>query len=157
MYIIFMYMLRKLTGQYWICPKGANIAWDSVNFFTNDFSEDIGDLLFGVNKEPEPLNFSSPDCTTNGTLKKRWKALNGGRCLIKGGSNPFHQQPFNEVIALEIMEQLDIPHVPHTLIWHQGNPYSVCTDFINADTELVSAGQIMQAQKQSNNASAYQF
>ena len=39
----------------------------------------------------------APDITTDGDLKKRWKIVDGKRCLIKGGSNPFRQQPFNEV------------------------------------------------------------
>lgn len=50
-------------------------------------------------KESENISFDSPDLTTDGCLKKRWKIINGKRCLIKGGSNPYRQQTFNEVIA----------------------------------------------------------
>ena len=76
--------------------------------------------------------------------------------MIKSGSNPFHQQPFNEVIATKVMEKLNIPHVPYTLIWDKGLPYSVCEDFITAETELVPAWRILKTQKKSNNVSVYQ-
>ena len=110
----------SLSDQYWICPEGSNLTWDSINFFENDFSEDIGDILFGENKKKDALDFSSPDNTSDGNLKKRWKIIDGKRCLIKGGSNPFRQQPFNEVIAAGLMERLDIPHVPYTVVWNKG-------------------------------------
>ncbi|WP_251546645.1 HipA domain-containing protein [Pumilibacter intestinalis] len=145
----------SLSDQYWIRPERAQIEWDDVNFFDNPFSDDIGDALFGRTKKTDGFDFSSPDNTSDGCLKKRWKIINGKRCLIKGGSNPFVQQPFNEVIASEIMERLNIPHVPYMVIWDGDEPYSVCEDFVTKDTELVSAWRIMQTQKKSNSMSVY--
>ena len=105
----------SLSDQYWICPKDANLSWDEVNFFTNPFSDDIGDVQFGADRKGDALNLSSPDNTSDGNLKKRWRMIDGKRCLVKGGSNPFRQQPFNEVIATGVMERLGIPHVPYTV------------------------------------------
>lgn len=146
----------SLSDQYWICPEGSGLTWDQVNFFDNDFSDDIGDVLFGTNKKPNALDFSSPDNTSDGNLKKRWKIIDGKRCLVKGGSNPFRQQPFNEVIAAGIMERLGIPHVSYTVIWNKGAPYCVCEDFVTRDTELVPAWRIIQTQKKNNSTSVYQ-
>ena len=145
----------SLSDQYWILPDGSNLTWDKINFFQNDFSDDIGDILFGTCKNLNVMDFSSPDNTSDGTLKKRWKIINGARCLIKGGSNPFHQQPFNEVISAGIMKRLGISHVPYTLTWNQGVPYSVCEDFVTENTEPIPAWRIVQTQKKSNSASAY--
>lgn len=145
----------SLSDQYWICPDGSGLNWDEVNFFNNDFSDDIGDILFGGKRKTGALNFSTPDSTSDGNLKKRWKIINGKRCLIKGGSNPFRQQPFNEVIAAKIMERLNIPHIPYTLMWDNGAPYSVCGDFIDETTELIPAWRILQTKKKSNNTSVY--
>lgn len=145
----------SLSDQYWIRPEGSELRWEEINFFENDFSDDIGDILFGENKKKDILNFSSPDSTSDGNLKKRWKIIDGKRCLIKGGSNPFRQQPFNEVIASEIMRRLDIPHVPYTVIWNKNAPYSVCEDFVNKDTELVPAWRILKFKKRDNNTSWY--
>lgn len=145
----------SLSDQYWIRPEDSGLRWEEINFFENDFSDDIGDILFGENKKKDILNFSSPDSTSDGNLKKRWKIIDGKRCLIKGGSNPFRQQPFNEVIASEIMRRLDIPHVPYTVIWNKNAPYSVCEDFVNKDTELVPAWRILKFKKRDNNTSWY--
>jgi len=145
----------SLSDQYWIKPIGSDITWEKVNFFENDFSEDIGDVLFGKSKKSEGFDFSSPDNTSDGCLKKRWKIIDGKRCLIKGGSGLERQQTFNEVIATEIMQRLSIRHVPYTLTWDGGEPYSVCEDFVDADTELVPAWRIMQTRKKDNNSSVY--
>lgn len=146
----------SLSDQYWIKPDGSDLTWDDINFFDNSFSDDIGDVLFGAPKKGNALNFSSPDNTSDGFLKKRWKIIDGKRCLVKGGSNPFRQQPFNEVIATKILERLNIPHVPYTLVWNKEAPYSVCEDFVDENTELIPAWRVMMTQKKENNISVYQ-
>ena len=146
----------SLSDQYWICPAGSDLTWDDINFFDNSFSDDIGDILFGEVKKTDAIDFSSPDSTSDGNLKKRWKIINGKRCLIKGGSNPYRQQPLNEVIATEIMNRLQIPCAAYTLLWSKEMPYSVCEDFVDENTELVPAWRILQTQKQPNNVSLYQ-
>lgn len=146
----------SLSDQYWMKPEGTSLTWNQINFFDNSFSDDMGDVLFGNKKKAENFDFSSPDNTSDGCLKKRWKIIDGKRCLVKGGSNPFRQQPFNEVIASEIMERLGVNHVPYTVMWSEGFPYSVCEDFVTSDIELVSAWRIMQTQKKKNNTSVYQ-
>lgn len=146
----------SLSDQYWICPAGAELIWEKINFFDNSFSDDMGDVLFGKPKKNEDFDFSSPDNTSDGYLKKRWKIINGKRCLIKGGSNLERQQPFNEVIASKIMDRLNINHVSYNIIWEDGEPYSVCEDFVTRDTELVSAWRIMQTQKKDNSTFVYQ-
>ncbi len=146
----------SLSDQYWIRPENSGLTWDAVNFFDNPFSDDMGDVLFGHPQEGADFDFSSPDNTSDGCLKKRWKIIDGKRSLIKGGSNPFRQQPFNEVIASQIMDRLGIDHVPYRVIWSEDAPYSVCEDFVTADTELVSAWRIMQSQKRDNSTSVYQ-
>lgn len=146
----------SLSDQYWIRPEKAELTWEAINFFNNDFSDDIGDVLFGADKKADGLDFSSPDNTSDGNLKKRWKIIDGKRYLVKGGSNPFRQQPFNEVIAAGIMERLGIPCVPYRIIWNKGAPYSVCEDFVNRDTELIPAWRILKTRKKSNSVSVYQ-
>lgn len=125
-------------------------------FFENLFSEDVGDALLGLYSKKDGFDFCSPDNTTDGFLKKRWKILNGKRCLIKTGSPPFQQQTFNEVISAKIAERLGIPHIPYTLLWDNGITYSVCEDFVIPDTELIPAWRVIQTQKKDNQTSVYQ-
>lgn len=145
----------SLSDQYWVKPEGLDINWDDINYFDNDFSEDVGNLLFG-GELPNIVDFQSPDNTSDGWLKKRWKIFNGERILIKGGSNPFQQEPFNEVIASKYMKKLGIDCVSYDIVWQDGYPYSICRDFISKDTELISANHLMKIKKKSNNENTYQ-
>lgn len=145
----------SLSDHYWLRTPGSGVTWDQVSFFDNPFSADVGDVLFGRPRKEDGFDFRSPDNTTDGALKKRWKIINGRRCLVKGGSGPFQQQPFNEVIASGIMGRLGIPHAPYTLIWDDGLPCSVCEDFVSPCTELVSAWRIMRTAERDEGTSVY--
>ncbi|MBP0955232.1 MAG: HipA domain-containing protein [Oscillospiraceae bacterium] len=145
----------SLSDHYWAKPKDANINWEDVNFFDNPFSDDIGNLLFGEDV-PEGIDFFSPDNTSDGWLRKRWKISEGRRVLFKGGSDPFQQEPFNEVIAAHLMESLGVECVHYDVVWQNGLPYSTCADFVTTDTELVSAARLMAMRKKSNNENSYQ-
>lgn len=143
----------SLTDQYWLRPAGSALRWEDVNFFDNDFGEDIGDILFGgAAADPD---ISSPDATSDGALRKRWVIRGGKRCLVKGGTPPFREQPFGEVIAYRIATLLGIPHVKYTLVFLKERPYCVCGDFVTRDTELVPAYGIYKTLKKSNSDSVY--
>lgn len=146
----------SLSDQYWICPADFGIKWSQVNFFDNPFPDDVGNILFGKGLSSDHVSLMSPDNTSDGWLKKKWKIINGKRCLIKGGSGATQQEPYNEVLASRIMERLDIPHVPYTLLVEDDYPYSVCEDFITPQTDFISAWYIMQTIKKPNHASVYQ-
>ncbi len=145
----------SLSDHYWLRPYDSNITWEAVNFFDNDFSDDIGDVLFGTNTKNDGFDFVSPDNTSDGNLQKRWKIIDGKRCLVKSGSDPYSQQPFNEVIAAIIMKRLGIDHVSYSLTWLNDKPYSVCEDFITKDTELISAWRVLQLRPKANHENEY--
>ena len=145
----------SLSDQYWIKPREENIAWEDVNFFDNDFSDDVGVVLFNGEKRKKELNLSSPDNTSVGNLKKRWKIVDGKRALIKGGSNPYRQEPFNEAIASEIAKLLGLNCVKYELFYDGDYPYSVCEDFVKRDQDLVTAYQINKVLKRNNSDSVY--
>jgi len=63
----------------------------------------------------------------------------GERCLIKSGSNPFQQEPLNEVLATSLHRRLNRgAYVPYRLIWEDNIPCSICGNIITPETELVS-------------------
>ena len=115
----------SLSDAYWVCPEGSGLTWEGINFFDHPFSEDVGNALLGRAAYREGFDFSSPDNTTDGQLPKRWMIRNGKRCLVKGGSLPYFQQPYNEAIASVVMKRLGIRHVPYSLTWEDGQPYSI--------------------------------
>ena len=145
----------SLSDHYWFRPYGSSVAWEDINFFDNAFSDDIGDVLFGMNDKNDGFDFISPDNTSDGNLQKRWKIIDGKRCLLKSGSSPYSQQPFNEVIATIIMNKLGIEHVPYTVTWIDDKPYSVCEDFVTKDTELIGAWRVLQLRPKANHENEY--
>lgn len=135
----------SLSDQYWIKPCDTDIKWENINFFDNDFSEEIGNILFGEKPSSDKLNMRSPDTAANGWLKKKWKIIDGKRCLVKGGDG-FQQQPYNEVIASIIAKRLGISHVGYRLGYSVKKlPVCVCDDFITKDTEFIAAGFVNMA------------
>ena len=145
----------SLSDQYWVKPENQALRWSDINFFENPFSEDVGNILFGMRPASKAIDLLSPDNTSDGLLKKRWKIIDGTRCMIKGGSAPFYQEPLNEVFASMLMDRLGIAHVPYRLMWINGLPYSVCPDFVTADAELVSAHHICKTLPRNPETSKY--
>ena len=146
----------SLSDQYWICPKDSDLKWEDINFFDNPFSEDVGNILLGHTSSSDSISLVSPDNSSDGWLKKKWSIIDGKRCLLKCGSGAFQQEPYNEVIAASIMKQLQIPHVVYSVTVVKDKPYSVCEDFVTADTELISAQHFMESRKKPNHLTKYQ-
>ena len=150
----------SLSDQYWIKPKDSSLSWESVNFFQNDFSDDIGEILFQHKDVNHPdIKVFSPDNNANGILRKKWTIQDGKRILMKGDSDLAEQRPFNEEIASKIMTRLGINHISYTVIYTKSRYYCLCDNFINEDTELITASEIIAStatEITSKNDSTYQ-
>jgi len=145
----------SLSDHYWVKPIGTQLKWEDINFFHHDFSEDVGNILFGNHPLTGDINLMSPDNTSDGWLKKKWIIANDKRYLMKGGSGDYQQEPVNEVIATALMKRLNIEHIPYQLTFDNQKPYSLCENFVTPHTELVPAWRLMHLYKKSNNDSPY--
>ena len=134
----------SLSDQYWVKGKDEEISWESINFFDNEFSEDIGKILFNGGKTALNLNLNTPDMTSNGNYEKRWKIIDGERYLLKAGSKIYNQEPFNELIATKLYERLlnKDEYVEYSVIFDDDKAISKCKNFITKNTELVPAWKI---------------
>ncbi|MDR0782492.1 MAG: hypothetical protein LBE83_01865 [Propionibacteriaceae bacterium] len=141
----------SLSDHYWIHPfeSETTLTWRRINFFDNDFSPEMGNVLFGAEPSEEP-NLVSPDNTTEGFLRKKWIITDGQRTLMKSGSGVFQQEPFNELIASALMRRLGISHVAYRLTFDDGRPYALCENMVTTNTELVPALGILKTIKQPN-------
>ncbi|MDR1712700.1 MAG: hypothetical protein LBR39_00865 [Coriobacteriales bacterium] len=145
----------SLSDQYWVRSCNKPLKWADINFFDNEFSSDVGNALFGRKSQSPQIDLVSPDNTSDGWLQKKWAILDGQRVLIKGGSAPYYQEPLNEILATQLMGRLGIAHAVYSLGFEGDKPVSVCADFIDNTTELISAWHVYSTQKKSNNDSAY--
>lgn len=134
----------SLSDQYWVKSIDKDIKWEKINFFDNEFSEDIGKILFSGGKTSLKLNLNTPDMTSNGNYEKRWKIIDGDRYLLKAGSKIYNQEPFNELIATKLYERLlnKNEYVEYSVIYDNERVISKCKNFITKDTELVPAWKI---------------
>lgn len=134
----------SLSDQYWVKRVNEDILWEDINFFDNEFSEDIGKILFDGGKTPVNLNLNTPDMTSNGNYEKRWKIINGDRYLVKAGGKMLNQEPFNEVIATRLYERIlnDDEYVKYKIVYDNERAVSICKNFITPNTELIPAWKI---------------
>lgn len=146
----------SLSDQYWMKPVDSELKWKNINFFENDFSDDVGNILFG-RPVAEGIDLMSPCNTSDGWLKKKWVMIDSKRYLVKAGSNPYMQEPINEVFGTRLHQRLGCKnYVSYKVLLEGDIPYSVCENFINHNTELVSAVSINRSMKKSNQFSSYE-
>uniref|UniRef100_UPI004057950B excisionase n=1 Tax=Acetatifactor sp. TaxID=1872090 RepID=UPI004057950B len=146
----------SLSDQYWMKPVDSELQWKNINFFDNVFSDDVGNILFGQ-PTSQDIDLMSPCNTSDGWLKKKWKIIDGKRCLIKAGSNPFMQEPINEVFGARLHQRLGCKnYVSYNVLLEDGIPYSVCENFIDTNTELVNAVSINRSMKKRSQYSSYE-
>lgn len=138
----------NLSDQYWFQPEGADLQYDEVNLFIHDFEP--------IDLPIHHLSSFSPDSSSNGNLRKYWEIGEDSiRYLYKAGSRPFFQQPYNEVAAARILDLLEVPHVPYSVVKRDGEALSVCPTFIDPDTEYIPALDILGVSPQKKNESAF--
>lgn len=145
----------SLSDQYWIKPANEELTWENANFFTNDFSKELGEAFFNNTSANPSINPQSPDASSNGWLKKKWVIIEGERYLAKAGSAPLLQQPYNEVIASKICDLLGFEHVDYKLVLEHSRPLSLCPNFVNTETEFVPASLVRSILPKSNNDSEW--
>ena len=148
----------SLSDQYWVKRLGEDVLWKDVNFFDNEFSEDIGKILFNGGKTPINLNLNTPDMTSNGNYEKRWKIIDGDRYLIKAGSKMINQEPFNEVVATKLYERIlnDDEYVRYEIVYDDERAVSICKNFITKETELIPAWKINEYYSFTENENKYE-
>jgi hypothetical protein len=130
----------NLTDHYWLCEKNNEKKWEDVNFLDNKFSNRIGKILPELAEKYQ--NFVNPDFSSNGRLIKFWIINNEKRELCKAGSGDLKQEPFNEVIASQIAERLNIDHVNYELGKYDNEIYSKCGCMIDKNLEFVDSFKV---------------
>lgn len=146
----------SLSDQYWVTPCDAPQRWHDVNFYENDFSDDVGRALFGEGVLSAQPDLCSPCNTSDGFLQKRWRIADGKRILLKAGSGIYQQEPYNEIVASSLYDTLGMPHVSYWLVDQGGQVMSACECFTDEHTELVTAAQFMRLLPQQQGVSNWQ-
>ena len=149
----------SLSDRYWINDPENPQNWDDINFFDNDFTEDLGLLTLGQDSSSDNQNLMSPNSTVGGDLNKKWTILNGVRMLVKSGTGFVNQEVYNEVIATHLHKRLltDTDYVPYSLHQEGKRTFCACPNMLGEDEELIPALHIIQNHKKPNSQNDYQF
>jgi hypothetical protein len=95
----------SLSDSFWMKPKDSDLTWEKVNFFDNEFSDDIGEFL--VTGEGTLSSLMSPSNTTDGMFPKKWIIVNGQRLLVKQGDVDFRRYDhLSEIFATKLLQIL---------------------------------------------------
>lgn len=154
----------SLTDHYWIQPVGQELYWKDLNFYENDFGDELGDILTDSERErsvSDGISKLSPSVSVNGDMKKKWIIRGGRRYLLKVNPSYHSQQAVNEVIAGKLHERLGwknyVSYEVGTIhISGRKYPCSLSPMFTSVETEFVSAYQIVAAYKVPNDVSLYE-
>ena len=154
----------SLTDHHWIQPVGQELYWKDLNFYENDFTDELGDILTDSERDrsvPDGISKLSPSVSVNGDMKKKWIIRGGRRYLLKVNPNYHSQQTVNEVIAGKLHERLGwknyVSYEVGTIhISGRKYPCSLSPMFTSVETEFVSAYQIVAAYKVPNDVSLYE-
>lgn len=157
----------SLSDCYWINDEDDPRSWAEINFFDNEFSDDLGFLTLGQDSAGSSPNspdytridLSSPNSTLGGDLLKKWKVVDGARVLLKAGVGAFNQEPYNEVAATDLHTRLMNPgeFTPYRLFADGRRVYSACDNLLGPDEELIAAWDVIRNVKQPNNYSDLRF
>ena len=153
----------SLSDCYWIKPRGAQLSWNDVNLFVNDFADSFGEITIDQSHEIDLRRKTRFDCAASqGELQKKWGIdENGRRYLIKGNYGDSYQQSLNELFASQLHSQQSFGH------FTQYYPAKIsvgqeleglgclCYDFCSEKTESISAWELLQTVKLKQNESFY--
>ena len=110
--IIDVCKVLSLNDSYWIVPLGFDGAFADFNLYENRFSEELALLAYTGNGASHDTLTTSPEFTTDGTLRKAWRYIEGnGIYLYKGGSEGgvnAGNEPYSEYYACQIAERMGI-------------------------------------------------
>lgn len=135
----------SLSDQYWLNPVNMLMEWKDINFFQNEFDGRDYTVAIFENRplNSKSVNMFSPNNTSDGMLKKAWITENGKKYLLKGSYKSKGLEPFNEVLASMICNELKLSNVSYSIDNLNEVLVSKCECFINENTELLSAYSIL--------------
>ena len=128
----------SLNDSYWVVPRGFAGRFDDYNLYENPFSEAIGALAVAGEVRSGRLSGNTPELTTDGTLRKGWRIIDGERILYKGASDGFVPgEPLSEYVASLVARDLGLNAVAYGIDVWEGETCSTCADFATREVSYV--------------------
>lgn len=139
----------SLSDRYWVRPLGSELRWADVNFFDNEFSDELGALTLipgSMSPDGGDVDLMSPNSSVGGNVPKKWViGSDGNRWLLKTGNKTARQDVYNEVVATDLHSRALKPgeYVPYLLVGADDAAFCACPNFLGEDEELVPACDLL--------------
>lgn len=141
----------SMTDSYWVCPSNLDIGYDDIRF------ESFRDVNDGRIPYHNATSYDA-NASLGGQMHKYWDLSCDPPALVKECTDHYGQQSLNEVFAAKIHEAqgINIPFVKYTAEFAGENKViSRCDAFTSKDVELISAYEVVESRKKSNDISVY--
>lgn len=144
--LLFQTLGFNLSDQYWFKPEDSTLTWHDLNYFENEYTDQLGLAMLGNEGTNLKQANLGPSAATPGILSKWWECKNGINYLYKGG-DMYEREPYNELLATYLYQRLldSNDYVPYELEVRNKHSYSKCPCFITNTTELVTMADVMNA------------
>ena len=163
-----------LIDNYWIKKENSNLKWEEVNFFDNNFSNEVNGIYLNRSDKinEEILDKINPNNASSGMLPKGWICLQtdssrtvssrtegsrkNKRFLIKGSELQNEQEPYNEEIISKWLDLLKVEHVEYEVKIIDKRPYSICELLLKENEELIHAYHVAKIKPKDNKRSYFE-
>lgn len=153
----------NMSDHYWI-RYDEEEKWEDVSYFYNVPDDSLGKLAFSKNPNINTfyVPYDAPEITTNGVQDKRWvlKAempMGNLYALRKRNSKKLGTEVYSDILATAILTKLGlVEFTPYYLTIDNGEIASECMNFINVDTEMVTATSLLSVINKKENETLFE-
>lgn len=139
----------SLSDCYWVKREDEIITWSDINYFTNEFSNELIDIYLDskISNSNKYKKLVCAGSTVTASLPKTWIYKDNKRLLYKRGK----QEVINEEFISLMLDSLKWKHVKYWQATLLGFVCSVCETMSTNDIELITAYELTHGWKKSNN------
>lgn len=153
----------NMSDHYWIRYDEGE-KWKDVSYFYNVPDDSLGKLAFSKNPNINTfyVPYDAPEITTNGVQDKRWvlKAempMGNLYALRKRNSKKLGTEVYSDILATAILTKLGlVEFTPYYLTIDNSEIASECMNFINVDTEMVTATSLLSVINKKENETLFE-
>jgi hypothetical protein len=132
----------SLADSFWIKRTDSTLTWKDVNLYHNEFNDVVANMAFDdAGLYGKQLDTTTPELATSGSFEKCWKRTDKGIFLYKRGQEGainVGTEPHSEKLTSDLLDAMQINHVPYELIVYHNKIASACPIFTKENEGFVT-------------------
>ena len=141
----------SLNDPYWIVDPNFKGVYKDYNLYENDFNKSVALIAYTGHGHTNSIG-TVAELTTNGSLKKAWRRINGDVILYKGNVHGnlytnHGKEAYAEFYAYQVAHQMGLNAIPYDLDIWQDELSSTCKLFTDIDTSFVPISRFIKGKK----------